>query len=125
MADDADLPGHHHSFSHPSTAGNSGLRCDDGMFSDHNVVRNLDEVVDLDSFLDPSPAEARAINGCVGADFHVVVDLNDSDLRNFLVSSLDEFEPETIRTDNRAAVNDNARANLSSLADSHIWINQT
>src|SRR6266513_2758455 len=125
MANDADLTGNHYFFSHSSAAGNPGLRCDDGMFSDHDVVRDLHEIIDLDPFLYPSPPKPGAINRRVSADFHVVVDLNDSDLRNFIVSTLDKFKSETIRTDNRATVNDDARANSGPLTDRHIWINQT
>ena len=65
------------------------------MFPDHHVVRDLDQVVDLHALLDPGAAKARAIDRGAGADLHVVVDLHDPDLRDFLLGAADIFETET------------------------------
>src|SRR2546425_981720 len=124
MANDADLPGHHHLFSHPRAAGDSGLGRNNRVFSYDYVVRDLHEVVDLHPFLDPGPAESGAINGRVCADLCVVIDLNDSDLRNLFVTTVDEFEAETIRADDCTAMNDHARPDLGPFANGYIWTNQ-
>src|SRR5205085_2377524 len=60
----------------------------------------------------------------VCTDLCGVIDLNDSDLWNLLVTSLDEFEPKTIRADDCTAMNDHARADSRSFANGHIRINQ-
>src|SRR5882724_8311955 len=76
---------------------NARLRGDDGILSNNDIVRDLHKIVDLNAFLDPGPAESSAINGCVCPDLNVVVNLDNSELRNFLVTAFDEFEPKTIR----------------------------
>ena len=47
-------------------------------FADNDIVGNMNQIVDLDPFLDPGPAESGAVNGAVGADFDIVVDLHDA-----------------------------------------------
>jgi len=93
-------------------------------FSYDYIVRDLHEVVDLHAFLDPSPAEPSAINRRVRADLYVVIDLNDSDLRNFFVTTIDQFESETIRADHCTAMNNNVRSDSRSFANGYVWINQ-
>ena len=84
VAHNADLTCHLHLLSHAGTSRDSRLCGDHGVFSDHYVVGNLHKIVDLDAFLDPGASKTRAIDRGVGADFHVVVDLHDSELLNFL-----------------------------------------
>src|SRR6266498_6068845 len=95
------------------------------MFSDDDVMRDLDEIVDLHALLNPSAPEAGAIDSRIRADFDVVIDLDNPELRNFFVPILHKFESETVRSDDRAAVNDHARSNAASLSNSHEWINET
>src|SRR5262245_6421582 len=106
VADNTDLTRHGDALAHVRATRNSSLRGDDGIFSDHHVVRNLDEIVDLHAFLYPCAAKARAVDGSVRADLDVVVDLNDAELLNFLLPAIDHFEAETVRANHRAAVND-------------------
>ena len=100
------------------------MGCNNRIFSKNNVVRDLHEVVDLHAFLDPRPAKSSAINRRVRADLCVVVDLDDADLRNFSISTIDKFESESICADDCAAVNNYARADLGPFANGHVWINQ-
>src|SRR5215475_6864070 len=125
MTDNADLSPHHDAFAHARAAGNTSLRHDHGIFSDHHVVRDLDEIIDLHALLDPCPAKSGAIDSCVRADLDVVVDLDNPELLNFMVAAIGYFETKTIRSDNSAAVNDYARANPASLANCHVRINAT
>jgi hypothetical protein len=68
-------------------------------------MRDLHQIIDLHTLLDPGPAEPCAINSCVPADLDVVVDLDNAELLNFFLSAIDHFETETIGTDYHAAVN--------------------
>ena len=124
MANDPDLAGHHHFFSDAGAAGNARLRGDDGMLSNNDVVRDLHEIVDLNAFLDPGPTESSAIDGCVCPDLNVVVNLDNSELRNFLVTAFDEFEPKTVRADYCTAVNNGACADSRLFANGYVRINQ-
>src|SRR5262249_26757814 len=98
---------------------------DHGIFSDHDVVRNLYKIVDLHALLDPCPAKPRAIDSCVRAELDVVIDLDNPELRNFLVAAIDHFETKAFSSDYSAAVNDYARANATPLANCHMRINVT
>src|SRR5204863_6148041 len=124
MANDPDLSRHHHFFSDPCATRDSSLCCDDGVLPNDDVVRDLHQIVDLDPFLNPGSTESGTIDGRVCADLRVVIDLNDSDLWNLLVTTLNQFEPETIRTDDCTAMNDYTSPDSRSFADRHIWINQ-
>ena len=62
------------------------LRDDEAARPDDDVVADLDQIVDFRALLDPCAAEARAVNGRVGTDFDIVVDLDDTDLRDLLMS---------------------------------------
>src|ERR1043166_9003595 len=95
------------------------------MFSDNDVVSDLHEIVDLDAFLNPGPAKARPIDGRVRTDFHVVVNLDDADLRNLSLPTVFEFKSEAIGADHYASVNNDARANLAALSNCHVRINET
>jgi hypothetical protein len=74
--------------------------------------------------LNPRPSESGAINCRVGTDLDIVVDLNDTELLNFFLPSVDHFKTETVRSDNGTTVNDHARANAASLPDCYARINQ-
>src|SRR4029077_18386521 len=88
-------------------------------------MRDLHQIINLHALLDPRPAKPRAIDRRVCADLDVVVDLNNSKLLDFLVAAINHFETKSVSSDHSAAVNDTARANPTSLANCHIWINVT
>src|SRR6266850_7400608 len=93
------------------TAGNSTLRCHDSILADHDVVRDLHEIINFYALLDPRPAKPGAVNCCVRADLDVVVDLDNPELLNFLLAAIGHFETKPVSSDNGAAMNDYARAN--------------
>ena len=117
---DTNLAGYCYVLSDSSTPRDPCLRSNDRMPADHNVVRDLNEIVDLDPLLNPGSSEPGAIDSCVRADFDIVIDLDNPELRDFLVAVLDEFEPETVRSDHGAAVDDHTRADSRSLANRRI-----
>jgi hypothetical protein len=80
------------------------LRGNHGIFSDHNVVRHLHQIINLRARLNPGPTEARPIDRRVSADFHVIVDLDNSDLRHFLLTLRRHFETESVRANHDPAV---------------------
>src|SRR5215831_1749599 len=125
VTDNAHLTSHRDTFANARAAGNASLRHDYGIFSNHDVVRDLYEIVDLHALLDPCPAKPRAIDGGVRADLDVVVDLDKSELLNFLVAALDHLETKAVSSYNSAAVNNHTRANPASLPNCHVGINVT
>src|ERR1043165_9215061 len=88
-------------------------------------MRDLYEIVDLHALLDPCPAETRTIDSGVRANLDIVVNLDNPDLLNLLLAAVDHFETKAIGSDNSAAVDDDTRTNLASLADRYVGINVT
>src|SRR5262249_43052034 len=125
VPDNAYLSRHRHAFAHTRAAGDTSLRHDHRIFADHDVVRNLHEIIDLHALLNPCPAKPRTINSRVRADLNIIVNLDDAELLNFLLPAIDHLETKAIRSNYRAAVNDHARANPASLANCHQWIEMT
>src|SRR5690242_1367126 len=106
VTDNADLSRYRNTFAHPGATGDPGLRDDHRIFSDHDIVCNLHEIIDFHAFLDPGAAEPRAINRCVRADLDVVIDLDNPDLLKFLMPAVDHFETKAVGSNHSAAMND-------------------
>jgi hypothetical protein len=104
----ADLARYRNTFAHSRATGDASLRHDHGIFSDHDVVRDLHKIIDLYALLDPRPSKPCSIDRGVRADLYVIVDLDNAALLNFFLSAIDHFETETIGTDYHAAVNNYA-----------------
>src|ERR1700747_51278 len=119
----ANLSRHGNTFAHTRAARDAGLRNNHGIFSDHDVMRNLDEIIDLHAFLNPCLAKPSAIDSRVRADLDIVIDLHTPDLLKFLVTAFDHFETKAVRSNHSAAVNDYARANAASLTNCPVRIN--
>src|SRR5205814_7233409 len=125
VPNDTSMTANQDTLTDPHTAGNSGLRCDDRILADHNVVRDLHKIVDLCSLLNPGSAKTGAIDGRVGADLDIIVDLYNSKLLNFFLAAIDHLESKSVGANYRTAVNDHARANPGAFTNRHSRINQT
>ena len=88
--------------------------CDDqyGTFADFDVVRDLDEVVNLRALADDRRAERAAVNRHVRADFHVVADDDVADLRHLAVNAAVQHVTESVRADHRAGMDADALADF-------------
>src|SRR3954451_7344267 len=110
------MPGHAHlaanqdKITERRRSRNTGLRNDDAMAPDRNVVADLNQVVDFRAFADHSVEERAAINCGVGADLDVVLNDDTADLRHLRVRLVAEREAETILTDLHASVQNGAIA---------------
>src|SRR5258708_17651719 len=87
MLANADLSTEHHVVLDRDTAGKPGLGCDYALLPEPAVVPNVDQVVDLRSPPDARFVERAAVDGCVGADLHIVFDHQPAYLGKFLVPS--------------------------------------
>src|SRR5882724_6435599 len=86
-------------------------------------MRDLHEIVDFDTLLNPRPAKTSTINRRVRADLDIVVDLNNSELLDFFLAAIDHLKSKAVRANDRAAMNDHSRANAGALADRYPRIN--
>ena len=123
VPNDTGLSADHHSFANPDASSNPGLGSNHGIFSDHNVVGHLHQIVYLRARLNPCPTETRSIDRRVRADLYVIVDLDNSDLRHFLLAFRRHFETESICTNHSAAVQNHSRPNLAAFPNRHSGIN--
>src|SRR5881628_1917671 len=82
------------------------LSHDDRVLADLDVVTDLDEVVDLGPAADDRPAEHGAIDRRVGADVHVVLDHDGTDLRDLAMAAAVEDVAESVAADDGAGLDD-------------------
>ena len=77
-----------------------------------DVVRDLDEVIDLRALADNGRPERAAINRHVGAEFHIVANDHVADLRHLAMDAVIEHVAEAVRADDGAGVDAHAIADL-------------
>ena len=89
------------------------------MRADAAVVRDHDEVVELDAVFDHGVFDRAAVDGGVGADLDVVTERHRADLRHLDPGALVRREPEAVAADHGAGLHDAARAEHHAMADEH------
>ncbi len=119
MVGDAYLPGHHHSVFDDRAAGNAGLGRDHYVFANLHVVADVHQVVELGAARDYRNVERAAVDGGVGADFHVVPDLQPPHLREFHVAPRLAI-PDVTKS---VAAQHRTRMNEDAVADARAGIN--
>ena len=89
------------------------------MRADAAVVRDHDEVVDLDAFLDDGVVERTAVDGGVRADLDVVTDVHAADLRHLDPGAFLGRVAETVTADHRAGLDDATPAEHDVMPDEY------
>src|SRR5690348_1755907 len=86
--------------------------------ANHHAVRDLDEVVDLGSRLDPRLPHGRSIDRRIGTKLHVVFDDDRGDLRNLFVCAVAApHEAVPVTPDDNAVLKHDAIADGHAFAD--------
>ena len=113
-------------------AADPGLRGNHHACADIAVVSDMDHIVQLGSFSNPSATERAAIDSRVGAQLDVVFDDDRADLRKFVVTHVSAHISKTVSandnsgmqnhavTDHHAILNENIRMNYAVRADRHL-----
>jgi len=109
---DAGLRSDHDIVTQLRAACKTDLPHNDAMTSNRDVVRNVDEIVDLCPLADDGGAQCAAINRGIGADLNVIADDDVAKLKDFPVEAFVKDITEAIRADDRARVNDYAPSEL-------------
>src|SRR5947207_3105055 len=91
-------------------AGDAALRDDDAMAADRHIVSDLHQVVDLGAFADDGVADAAAVNGCAGADLHVILNDHAADLQHLAVTSRSHQVAKSILSDGATGMDRHAVA---------------
>src|SRR5258705_13601891 len=81
------------------------------MLANLHVVPDVDKIVEFDALGDAGVVQRAAIDGRVRADFDIVRNLHDADLRKFPVAAIAIDIAETVRA------NDCSRMNLGTMTD--------
>src|SRR5690242_4490115 len=76
------------------------------MAADHDVVADLYKIINFRAFADYRILKRAAVDGCIGADFHVVLDDHPADLRHLEVSGA-KSKAKAVLADTNAGVDDN------------------
>ena len=91
-------------------AGYAGLRDNQAVPPDGDVVRDLDEIVDLGALPDDRVPGRAAVDRGVGADFHVVLNDDAAGLRDFLMALRARQIAEAVLPDAGTGMDDHAIA---------------
>ncbi len=116
MIAEADLAADDDVFADDAGARDAGLRGNERVGADANVVGDVDEVVELDAGVEAGGRERAAVEGGVGADFDVVGNFDRAELREFKVLAFPGDVAETVRADHGAGVDQDA------VAESHAGV---
>ena len=73
---------------------------------------DMDEIVDFRALADDGGAERGAVDGCVSADLHIVVDDDIADLQHLAMTALIQNVAVTVRTDHATGVNSDTVTDL-------------
>src|SRR6516225_456259 len=106
------LRGHDAIVSQVRAAGEADLSHDDAVPPNHNVVRDVHEVVDLGALADDGGAERAAVDRSVGPDLHIVVNNYIAHLQHLAVKAFIQHITESVRADHGTRVDSNSPADL-------------
>ena len=104
------LAAHQNPFPNDGASRYAALGRHDRVLTDFDVVRDVDQIVELDTTADECPSECASINGGVGTDLDVIFDDDDPNVREFDEFAFAACVAEPIGANDRAGVNDDVRA---------------
>jgi hypothetical protein len=107
---EASLAANDNVFAKGAGTGKADLGGNYGVLADFAVVANVNEIIQLYAGGNPGVCEGAAIDGGIGADFHVIANLNNSGLREFPMPAFAEGVSKTVGTDYGAGVDFHAVA---------------
>ncbi len=111
MAGDAGLTAERGKIADRARARDSGLRDQNRVAANDNVVSDLDEIVDFRPLADHRIAVCASVDRHARADLDVVLNDDSPDLRHFEMSPRAEGEAKSVLPDMSARVNDHAIPN--------------
>ena len=120
---DPGLPCQNGVFANSDTAGDTDLGYQNCIFADDDIVRDMHQIVGLNSPSDEGFAEGGPVNGVVGTDFNIIIDLDDAGVGDFMIALAIGGIPKAISADHRAGMNDDSVADDAMLQDRDIGAN--
>src|SRR5262249_5024933 len=118
MPGHAHLPRQDHVLPDSGRSSQAYLRAQHGVFADHAVVGHMGQVVEFRVPPNARFTKAGPVNATVGLDLHIVFNHDPADLGNFVPVSLIVLgEPESIRADDHAVVEQHVIADCAALTN--------
>jgi hypothetical protein len=126
VADYSGLSGQDHPVTEPGASRNTHLRYQQAVLAYYDIVRNHDKIIDFCASLYPGCAESSPIDRGVGADFHVIVDLDYAGLEDFYMPALFVLGvPVSIRANHGSRVDNDPVAYDAPVEDGNPGVYQT
>jgi hypothetical protein len=104
------------------TASDAGLRRNDRVFADNDIVSDLHQIIDFSASSDNGLAKRCAINGRIGADFDIVLNHDNSGLRNLNTAFPMAGIAESITANHDAGMENHSIADATTIADNDIGV---
>ena len=92
------------------------------MFTDLTVVRNLDEIIQLNSATNDGIVHHRAVNAGISSYLYIIFDHDAPKLRDLAVSLCFGCKPKAIGSKDCTSMNDTVCSNLHSVVKRHMGI---
>jgi hypothetical protein len=92
------------------------------MLANSHIVRDLDQIVDLNASPNEGSSEGSAIHRAVGAYLYVVVQFYNSHLRDFNPPLAFARVSKPVTSDNDSGVQHHSVSNPTAVADNDIWM---
>ena len=118
------LSAKHTPFANLGTAGYTHLRRHHGVGTDVGVVGNLNQVVEFHALANVGRTHGRAVNAGVGTNLHIILDSNDTNLRNLVVSVRTWSEAEAISTDDATCMESYVVAELTAVINGYVRVDE-
>ena len=120
MIDDPNTTAQHDPLADSGTSGYPGLRRNNRILPHNDVVRDLNQVVDLATSADDGSPQCRSVDRCVSPYLHIVFYFNDPHLRYFKPLIPFPCIPKTIAADNNPRMQYDSGANATAVVDDDI-----
>ena len=85
-------------------------------------MSHLNKVVQLDTFVDDGLSHSGTVYTGVGTNLHVILDDDDTQLRNLLIAFLIGCKTETVGTNHATGMDGDIVANLASVVNRYVGV---
>src|SRR6266446_3692240 len=124
VAGETRLSCHHYIVAEHGRAGDPDLRDEETVPADPDVMADLHEVVDLRSFADHGLTERGTVDRGSRPHLDVVLNANDTDLRDLVMQAAMRGEAVAVRADDGAAVDDAAPADARTVVNGDVGVDR-
>src|SRR4030042_296778 len=122
MSDNADLPADNDALPYFGGPRNTGLSGNDRIFADDYIMGNLNKIINFHITSKPRFSKCGAVDGGIGADFHIVIYLHNAYLWYFAIAFTRIGKTKAICAANNAGVQNYPFTNDTRMINSYIGI---